>query len=1248
MAEPNNLGDQTFLGASGEMARRMARHNWSATGVGPPETWPLSLQTIVRVALRSRFAMWLAWGEDLTFFCNDAYLPTLGIKQDWALGASARQVWREIWPEIGPRIDAVLEHGISTWDEGLLLYLERSGAREETYHTFSYSPLSGDDGNSRGMLCVVAEETERVVGERRMSLLRDLAASFSAVTAEADLFTVLEQQLSGDRQLIPFSITLLMDEDKKGFSVRAQTGVTNEQLARTASQAGRNWAVEALLAGGDAPMLMSVPANFGALPTSLGKRQPTQALMLPIVRQGGGQGVGSEHLIGAFVVGLNPDRPFDRTYSDFLKLLVGQVAAALTSARVYDFERQRADQLAELDSAKTQFFSNVSHEFRTPLTLMLGPFEEALRSPERTLAGEQLELAHRNALRLRKLVNTLLDFSLIEAGRLDSNFEPVDLATFTGELASLFRSAADRSGLRLIVQCPVLPQPVWVDREMWEKIVLNLLSNAYKFTFEGSITISLVAEASDVVLKVRDTGVGIPASDLPQVFDRFKRVKGARGRTHEGTGIGLALVRELVKLHGGVVSVSSEAGVGTEFTVSIPITQRPSLLSPQTTREQVGPISQPALTYVSEAERWSSPAEKSLPALLYGSPNSQVSSDRADSRPQIILADDNADMRDYIQRLLSERFNVLAVADGLEALEAIQANPPDLVLSDVMMPRLDGFGLLQALRAEPATASIPLLLLSARAGEEARVEGLDKGADDYLIKPFTALELIARVSSVLTLARTRRDAMRMEAKLKADRDNILESIDEGFITIAPNWRITYVNRAAEKLLDSPRAQLLGADIWQVYAMDGTPYAEQLRQSMREQTPAVLENYYQPWRRWYEISIYPADESGLNIYFRDVTSKKELVLALQDADRRKDEFLATLAHELRNPLAPIRSAADVLSSPEIGSREIAWTSSIIQRQVQHMARLLDDLLDLSRITSGKMEIKRDPVALDSVIDTALEAVQPLIEARGHRLEVRRPEGDYRLEGDSVRLAQVLSNLLTNAAKYTDVGGEIFLSATVSGDELLLEISDSGIGLTSEQIERVFEMFSQVQSSNSRSEGGLGIGLTLVRRIVELHGGTIVAESPGLGLGSRFRIRLPIVTSRSVPLPEAPARQPAASKKSRRVLIVDDNRDAAESLALLLQIDGHQVQTVYTGQDAILAIQHCQPDIAFLDIGLPDLSGYDVARAVRDRNGEQIKLVAVTGWGQAEDKQQATNAGFDLHVVKPANPDRLRELLEGLPC
>jgi diguanylate cyclase (GGDEF)-like protein len=423
-----------------------------------------------------------------------------------------------------------------------------------------------------------------------------------------------------------------------------------------------------------------------------------------------------------------------------------ELAAALREVRASN------SKLAELDIAKTAFFNNVSHEFRTPLTLMLSPLEDELGEREQPLPTDRLEriqTAYRNGLRLLKMVNGLLEFARIEAGRAQTNCLPTDLSELTAELASSFESATERAGLSLTIDCAPLPEPVYVDREMWERIVLNLVSNAFKHTFSGGITVRTDWQGNAVELTVEDTGIGISPDELPHIFERFHRVKGAASRTHEGTGIGLSLVRELVQLHGGSIRVESEIGRGTRFVVALKVGAAHLPL------EQVGNSEPGALrgresaAYVHEALSW-------LPAAPYsaeGTPD--LKSESTTQRARLLLADDNADMRRYIARLLNPYYDVSAVPDGQAALEVALSTRPDLILSDVMMPRLDGFGLLRALRADERTRRLPIILISARAGDEAAVEGLDTGADDYLIKPFSARELLARVRAHLDLARRR-------------------------------------------------------------------------------------------------------------------------------------------------------------------------------------------------------------------------------------------------------------------------------------------------------------------------------------------------------------------------------------------------------------------------------------------------------------------------------------------------------------
>ena len=408
--------------------------------------------------------------------------------------------------------------------------------------------------------------------------------------------------------------------------------------------------------------------------------------------------------------------------------------------------------------------------------------------------------------------------------------------------------------------------------------------------------------------------------------------------------------------------------------------------------------------------------------------------------------------------------------------------------------------------------------------------------------------------------------------------------------------------------------------------------------------------------WWNISLVPLHEAGgavtsVLILAEDITVRKwaEIGLhrsqdALREADRRKDEFLATLAHELRNPLAPIRTAAQILGSPKLAPQQLQWAHNVIQRQVGHMALLLDDLLDIARITLGKLEIKKEPVRLTEVVDSAVEAARPLLDGKHHHFSVSLPAAELLLDADPLRLSQVLSNLLTNSAKYTDPAGHIELSVSVQDSVLCLSVKDDGIGIARESLGGIFEMFSQVDSASERAEGGLGIGLALVKGIVDLHGGSVSAQSAGPGLGSEFFVRLPLAPGNSTTLSVCDSDVPPSAVAGRRVLVADDNKDAADALAMLLELSGHEVRVAHGGRAALSMAQTFRPDVAILDIGMPDLSGYDVAAQLRREPwGGAIVLIALTGWGRDDDRQRSTNAGFDQHMTKPVNPEKLEEFL-----
>ncbi|WP_437718468.1 ATP-binding protein [Sorangium sp. So ce448] len=940
------------------------------------------------------------------------------------------------------------------------------------------------------------------------------------------------------------------------------------------------------------------------------------------------------------------------------------------------------EQLSRIDELKTRFFSNLSHEFRTPLTLMLCPIDELLTSEPGGLTGRQhelVELARRNARRLLKLVNNLLDFARIEAAGMQVSYEALDLSALTAEVASAFRGPMDRAGLRLVVDCPPLPERVYVDREMWEKIVLNLVSNAFKFTFEGEIAISLRWGGDHVLLEVSDTGIGIDAGELSRIFERFHRIQGARGRSYEGSGIGLALVRELVRFHMGDVQATSEVGRGSTFTVRIPAGSAHVPAERIGAERELGMTAVTVQAFVEEASQWvSGPAPSA--ELPLGTPASAE-----DARPaegpagHVLLVEDNPDMRSYLRDILATRWTVEAVENGEMALCAVRSRVPDLVLTDIMMPGLDGFGLLKALRAEPRTRLVPVVFISARSGEASRVHGAEAGADDYLVKPFSVRELLARVGGRIEIARLRRQVAEDVERLRESEQRFRSLADCAPMMIwmsGPSGGCEYVNTTWLRFTGRSLEEELG-DGWldAIHPDDRPLVASACAESMETHEPFMLE--CQMLRRdgesrWVVTQGAPRyGAAGAFLGFvgssLDITERKRVEDALADADRRKDEFLAMLGHELRNPMAPICVAVELLRRRSRGGPPDQHVE-VIARQTRTLMRLVDDLLDVSRITRGKIELRKERIDVKAAVTRAVASTREQIEARRHQIRLVLPAAAVHVLGDDVRLEQILVNLLTNACKYTDPGGHIGVAVEQRGDRVELRVRDNGIGIAGEVLPHVFELFHQADRSLDRAPGGLGIGLTIVRDLVALHGGSIEATSPGPGQGSEFVVRLPVAAEERAPAaadervpaaadervpaaavgassaPSKSAEQPSPAARKLRVLIVEDNVDAASTLADALLALGQEVWIAGDGPRALKAAAEHRPDLVLLDIGLPGMDGYEVARRLREAELCSGALIALTGYGQASDRRRAEAAGFDAHFVKPMSLDALAGVVD----
>ena len=1164
------------------MAVRFHEFDWGTTPLGPVECWPESWRNAVQIILDSSFPTALALGSELIYFYNDAFIPLAGSsRHPSALGLPVPLAWKEIWEQIlAPRFEHTLRTGAPTGEADLLMPLERSGYLEETFITFSFAALRDAQNLPNGIFCTAIETTARVIADRQLTCLRALAAQASLADTPEGACSAAAAILAASPRDLPFALLYLLDQTGRCARLAARVGLKAQpgSLAEVADlQTDCAWHLSEVALTRAAVVIDDIPSLVGA-PIQELVVVPDRALALPIAGQGGGQ------LAGILIAGVNPMRPLAES-REFHAMVAGHIQRAIANASAKQHALERARALAEIDRAKTVFFSNISHELRTPLTLLLAPLDEALGRDQLNHADRHLlEVARRGGGRLLKLVNSLLEFSRIEAGRVEASFEPTDLATFTTDLGSMFRSAFERGGVELRIDCAPVPGPVFVDRDMWEKIVLNLVSNALKFTLAGKVSIIQYATTEHIVLEVEDSGCGISPDDLPRLFERFFRGRGSQARTHEGSGIGLSLVHELVKIHGGTVEARSTLGQGTTMAVRIPrgfAHLDPERINAKRTRIRSHTGAQP---YVEEALGWL-PNEAN--AGYEEASNEEFSTearavrDTDEPATTILVVDDNTDMREYLCRLLGQRWHVESAADGVDALARIVQRPVDLVIADVMMPKMDGFALLRALRENQATTEIPVMLVSARAGEEASAEGLRAGADDYVIKPFSARELLARVESRLSQARL---------------------------------------RAAER-------------------------------SARE--------------------------------------------AAEKANQARDEFFAMLSHELRTPLMAMLGWTALLRGNRLVPEERAHAIDIIERNARTQRSMIHDLLDVSRIVTGRLRIDaRLITSLEPLITIVVDSFRPVAIGKGLRITTCLEASAAAVHADPERLQQVVWNLLSNAIQFTPSGGLIEVLCSHRDREVELTVRDSGRGISAEAIPHVFKRYWQAGVEQRRQ--GLGLGLAIARRIVELHGGRIDVASEGEGRGASFTVRLPMAArvadhdkSRSAFADEfAPALSAGdrildavtavaersseaategpdalellgmsadlsssadlADEPALRVLLIEDHDGIAKACQRLLISHGHAVVRAKGMAAALSAIQRRSFDLLLCDLSLPDGSGLELLARLRAGLGEEeavqdIPAIAMSGSVYQDDIDRCLAAGFKAHLAKPFDEEGLMAMI-----
>ncbi|MEI9922006.1 MAG: ATP-binding protein [Bacteroidota bacterium] len=1118
-----------FLSGGGEMGQRIRDYDWSKTSLGPVEKWPQSLKTCIRIMLTSRQPIWIGWGKELIKFYNDPYKDIVRGKHPWALGSPASVVWADIWNDIEPMLQQVMQKDQGTYAESQLLLMERNGYPEETYYTFSYTPIPGDNGGTEGMICANSDDTERIISQRQLETLTALAQNLTESRSNHDVVSNTIEVLKKNPWDFPFALFRTIVGTKAVLTMSTDLGsaasVVPKEVDLELDVPSSN-IIRRTIETRQIQVFEKLAETFDKMPSGAWKISPSRSILLPITQA-------LKEPSGVLIIGLNPHRLPDEKYKSFFSLIADQISNSLGAVHMLEEERKRSEALSEIDRAKTTFFSNISHEFRTPLTLLLAPVEDALNDTSLTPENKiRMEVAYRNALRMQKLVNTLLEFSRIEAGRNEGRFRRVDICSFTEDLASTFRSAIERSGMHLHVSCEKITGEVYVDTEMWERIILNLVSNAFKYSNEGEIGISITQSNGSVHVAVTDTGVGIPADQLDRIFDRFYRVENTGGRSQEGTGIGLAMVKELVKLHHGTINVVSKPNKGSTFTVSIPIgkehlSEDRILDAPQ----EFSPLKY-STAFVEEALKWVPSTGQTLESTVFDNDKTSI------TKSKVLLADDNADMREYMKRLLSTQFHVITAQDGEEAFQKTLEYRPDLLLSDIMMPKVDGFGLLKKVRSHPEIKNMPVIFLSARAGEEAKVEGLDAGADDYLVKPFSARELLVRVTNHIRINQVRRETELQFYQLFLQAPalvNIFKGPDFRYELFHPKNKeifgdVDFTGMPLAEAVPELKAQGVITLLEDVYNNGKTIYQWERHVVLRNSGGQPVDRYfnfiYQPW---YDLkgSIQGVLNFAVDVTetvmsrktvedseqrYRDLSERLEIIVEQRTSELRRSnedlqQFAHVASHDLKEPVRKLKTFINRLDD-EFGTSIPAKGLNYVEKMRQASSRMysmIEGVLKYSSLNEVHQDI--DDVDLNEIVESIEADLEIMINQTGAKIT---KEALPTLQGAQVLLYQLFYNLINNSLKFSSANPEITISSSLikNGEKNFAEIivADNGIGFEQQFADRLFNAFMRLHSKDQYE--GTGLGLALCKKIVERHHGTISASGEK-GKGSIFTIRLPLV-------------------------------------------------------------------------------------------------------------------------------------------
>ncbi|MHA4895722.1 ATP-binding protein [Pedobacter sp. PWIIR3] len=1101
----NKQSNEQFLSGGGEMGELIRSMDWSKTPLGPIESWPQSLRTSVSLCLSSTFPILIAWGEDTIQLYNDSYRPICGAKHPESMGMNFRICWETALEVVGDAFTRG-QQGEGTYIKDQRMFLDRFGYLEEAFMTFSFAPIRDESGGVGGIFHPITETTEKILSGRRTQAIKDIAAAIGKAKSTEEMATLTSEKYVEFAADLPFCLIYRHNNADGNATLLGATGlpegseITPKTLNYEENSVG--WPLYEVLNTNQPFIVDDLQARFGDFSCAPYEEPPRKAIVLPLKISG------QEQLFGYIVAGVSSRRALDNDYLNFYEQLSATYHTAVSNIYAYEQEQKRAEALAEIDRSKTTFFSNVSHEFRTPLTLMLGNLEELLSKDNLSFDHKPaIDATHRNAQRLLKLVNNLLDYSRVEAGRVQAIYQQIDLSEFTADLASSFRSLIEKAGMELVVDCETIHHDVYADHQMWEKIVLNLISNAFKYTLSGTITVSLKQLDNEVLLSVADTGVGIPKKELPNMFDRFHRVENNAGRTHEGSGIGLSLVKELVLLHSGTISVESIEGSGSTFFVKIPIgkdhlpeAQLSKIHAKKESPSLLGAFLNEASNLLTDSDEHLSPEGQpfSMPDEQFHEESQTLSS--------ILVVDDNADMRDYLKRLLAPHFLITTAVNGRDALDKISLIRPDVILSDVMMPVMDGKEMLKYIRSNPKLVSVPVIFLSARAGEEAKIDGLESGADDYLVKPFSAVELLTKLKAQIKISNSRKElekvsttlALAMEA---AGMGTWTLTIATGELNISERSRIIH-GIAGEEYLDYFKTSTLIEEPYRKIVLDAIQYAVDHHTTFDEDYRIQPADGSKPkWLNTRGQAEYGESGEAVKVIgtILDITETKE-------DEERKNDFIGMVSHELKTPLTSLNGFTQILQNRAKKNND-QFTFDMLERvvqQVKKMSGLINGFLNLSRLESGKIHLNKKEFILNELVEEVTAESQFGTET--HEISYDECDAEIRVYADRDKISSVISNLISNAVKYSPKGKHVTINCKIVADKVQVSVSDEGMGIKQHDAEKLFERFYRVDNHYTTHISGFGIGLYLCSEIITRHEGRIWVESE-LGVGSTFYFELP---------------------------------------------------------------------------------------------------------------------------------------------